>query len=95
MKLVSTKEYRLAYYPFSDQYELFRITDEMLDLTDRPEFIKIIDFVVMAKGQVYLEGHDTVPSVPKGLNEKYYNYREITPLATPLGSEKIRQLSHA
>ncbi|OON95063.1 MAG: hypothetical protein ATN31_00115 [Candidatus Epulonipiscioides saccharophilum] len=99
MKLVSTKEYRLAYYPFSGQYELFRITDEMTDLTDQPEFLKlqtklltdIIDFVVMAKGQVYLEGHDTVPSVQKGLDEKYYNYREIAPLATPLGSEKIRE----
>ncbi|WP_029488111.1 sulfatase [Candidatus Epulonipiscium viviparus] len=99
MKLVSSKEYRLAYYPFSGQYELFKIDNEREDLTDKPEYLKlqiklltdIIDFVVMAKGEVYLEGHDTVPAVQKGLDEKYYNYREVAPLATPLGSERIRE----
>ncbi|WP_305768124.1 sulfatase [Candidatus Epulonipiscium viviparus] len=99
MKLVSTKKYRLAYYPFSKEHELFAIDDETTDLTLDPELQElriellsdIIDFVVMAKGEVYLEGHDTVPAVQVGLDEKYYNYREVAPLATPIWSERSRQ----
>lgn len=99
MKLVSTKEYRMAYYPFSAQHELFKIDNETEDLTNKPELqelrikllMDIIDFTVMAKGEVYLEGHDTVPSVQKGLDEKYYNYKEVAPLATPIGSQASRQ----
>ncbi|OON93742.1 MAG: hypothetical protein ATN31_00730 [Candidatus Epulonipiscioides saccharophilum] len=98
MKLVSNKEYRMAYYPFAGECELVKIDDELVDLSDKPEyqnikekFMKdIIDFMVLTKG-VKIEAQDLTPKVQLGLKEKWPNYKKEIPIVFPIASQRDRQ----
>lgn len=93
MKLISDKEYRFAYYPFTKEYELVKITDETCDLSQLPEYqskvqgylMDIIDFTVVGK-QVQIEAQDMTPKVQKGLMEKFPNFMDEIPLFFPIAS---------
>ncbi|WP_305767272.1 sulfatase [Candidatus Epulonipiscium viviparus] len=98
MKLVSNKEYRMAYYPFAGECDLVKIDNELINLSDEPEYqdlkeqlLKdIIDFMVVAKG-VQIEAQDLTPKVQKGLAEKWPNYKKEIPIVFPIGGQRSRQ----
>ena len=93
MKLISDKEYRFAYYPFTGECELVRISDETVNLSTNPEYqtlvskyLKdIIDYMVIAKG-VGIEAQDLTPKVQQGLQDKLPEYKNIVPLAFPIAN---------
>ncbi len=97
MKLVSTKEMRLAYYPFTGECELIKIDDETNNLADLPEYqvmkskllMDIIDFMVVARG-VHIEAQDLTPKVQQGLKEKLPTYQDEIDIVFPIPSEGIR-----
>ncbi|ONI44921.1 hypothetical protein AN641_05415 [Candidatus Epulonipiscioides gigas] len=98
MKLVSNKEYRMAYYPFAGECELVKIDEELVNLADNPEyqemkikFLKdIIDFMVLAKG-VQIETQDLTPKVQEGLVKKWPSYKKEIPIVFPIASKRERQ----
>lgn len=98
MKVVSTKEYRFAYYPFTGQCQLVRIDNEKEDLAGNPQyeslknkfFMEIIDFMIVSSG-VHIEAQDLVPSVQEGLEEKYRGFKDKLTLAFPIKGEVQRR----
>lgn len=103
VKIVATHEYRFAYYPFSGEYELIRVGDEMHPLQNLPEYQKevidmlkhVIDFMVIAKG-VAIEAQDLTPLVQMGLQDKFPDYQNEIPLAFPIQSmQQIHNLGDA
>ncbi|WP_305767273.1 sulfatase [Candidatus Epulonipiscium viviparus] len=98
MKLVSTKEYRMAYYPFTGECELVKIDEETTDLSQQKEYqqlkIKllqdIIDFMVLAR-TVRIETQDLTPKVQEGLVQKWPNYKNEIPIVFPISSQRNRQ----
>ncbi|OON93743.1 MAG: hypothetical protein ATN31_00735 [Candidatus Epulonipiscioides saccharophilum] len=98
MKLVANKEYRMAYYPFTGECELVKISEETVDLSKQPEYQKIkikflqdiADFMVLAKG-VHIETQDLTPKVQQGLAKKWPNYKKDIDIVFPLQSKRARQ----
>lgn len=98
MKVVSTQKYRLAYYPFTGQCEMFEIGRETVNLAEQPEFqsvkaemlMHLIDFQVLAHG-VRIEAQDLTPRVQAGLGEKWPGYQGEIPLAFPIAQEQERE----
>ncbi len=101
VKIASTKDYRLAYYPFAMECELVKIDNEIVNLADSPEhqslkaqlLMEIIDFTLMSR-PVHVESDDFTPKVQSGLRNKYPNFLEDFEIVFPLGSmrdyEKIK-----
>lgn len=95
MKLVSTKEYRLAYYPFTGECDLVKIQEETKNLALNPEYqelkakllMDIIDFMVVSRG-VHIEAQDLTPLVQQGLNEKLPDYQNQIPLVFPVPTQQ-------
>ncbi len=93
MKVISTKEYRFAYFPFTGECELFLLTDETNNLADLPEYQEmklkfmadIIDYMVVAKG-AKIEAWDNTPKVQKGLNEKFSSWQDDMEICLPIPS---------
>ncbi len=93
-KIVEDHKYRYAYYPFTEDAQLFdKIKDpeEQNNLAGRKEyapienkFLKdIMDFQIIAKG-VRIEAHDFVPEQQKGLKAKKRHFEKDLPIAHPL-----------
>lgn len=95
MKLISDQEFRFAYYPFTGECELVKISDEMTDLSNEPKYQSlvakylkdIIDYMVIAKG-VGIEAQDLTPKVQQGLQKKLPTYMDQIPLVFPIASMK-------
>ncbi|MFI3236424.1 MAG: sulfatase-like hydrolase/transferase [Lachnospiraceae bacterium] len=100
VKFIDTKQYRFAYYPFSQQcelfdktlpdYELHNLVNDEKYLPIKAKFLaEIIDYLLVAKG-VTIEAIDLVPSLQKGLAEKLPNYQDVIPLITPISNQRDR-----
>lgn len=95
VKIISTKELRFSYYPFTGEMELVKIADERVNLSDDPKyqgivqtFLKdIIDYMVISKG-VHIEAHDLTPKVQQGLEKKLPHYQDEIPLVFPISTQK-------
>ncbi|MFV0466152.1 MAG: sulfatase [Lachnospiraceae bacterium] len=103
VKIITSHEFRFAYYPFTGEHELIRLNREMIPLHEEQEYQnvvirmlqQIIDFQVLSKG-VNIEAQDLTPLVQKGLSRKLPNYMEIIPLAFPIQSkQQIQNLAEA
>lgn len=98
MKVITTKEFRFAYYPFSGECELVNLKDEKVNLSDDPKYshiknkflMDIIDFMIVAKG-VHIEAQDLTPKVQNGLKEKLPNYKDKLELVFPIASNRQRE----
>ncbi len=101
MKLVDTLYYRLAYYPFTGQCQLFDKTMpayEQHNLANEPAYaslkaamlMEVLDYIILARG-ARIEAQDLVPKVQAGLCEKMPNFVEELPLVFPLQTEVHRQ----
>lgn len=100
VKIVEDRQYRLAYYPFTGQSELFdktRKESELFNLANEPQYTaiqskllqEIIDYMIIAKG-VHIEAQDLVPAVQQGLQDKLPNFKDSIPLVFPLRNEASR-----
>ncbi|MFI3238062.1 MAG: sulfatase-like hydrolase/transferase [Lachnospiraceae bacterium] len=100
MKIIETKMYRFAYYPFTGQSELFdktRADYELYNLADVEEYAtikcillqKMIDHMIISKG-VQIESQDLVPSVQQGIAQIQPSYMDDIELVFPLQSEAHR-----
>ena len=100
MRLISTKEYRCAYYPFTGETELVKINDEMTNLANLPEYQElkakflctIIDYLTISKG-VAIEAQDFTPKVQEGLGKKFPEWKDEVQLVFPISNmEQIEAL---
>ncbi|MFI3325669.1 MAG: sulfatase-like hydrolase/transferase [Clostridia bacterium] len=95
MRLLSTKEYRFAYFPFSGECELVKICNETENLANKAEYqelkakflMKIIDYMIAAKG-VNIEAQDLTPKVQQGLSKIKPNYKDELTLVFPIASKE-------
>lgn len=97
LKIVEDSTYRLCYYTFTGQTELYNMVDDpkqRYDLSGQTEYLAIerkllmdiIDFITIAKG-TRIEAHDLIPDVQQGLEKKNPNWKNDTPICYPLGSK--------
>lgn len=100
VKIVDTGRWRLAYYPFTGQSQLFDKTlpnYEVRNLAVDSEYAlircellqQIIDYMITAH-EVHIEAQDLVPSVQAGLRNKLPNFMNQIPLAFPLQTQAHR-----
>lgn len=91
VKIISSPQYRLAYYPFTGECELINRNNERINLANDPAYqdvlvrmlMHVIDFMVCAKG-VRIEAQDLTPKVQHGLREKMPDFKNDIPLAFPI-----------
>lgn len=104
VKILDTKKYRFAYYPFSGESQLFDKQDisdplQIKNLAKRPEnaailnqmYRELIEFLLISKG-VRIEAQDATPKVQRGLRQKDPNWAETFQVRYPLDAEHVEQL---
>lgn len=101
VKIVETKRWRFAYYPFAKQSQLFDKTMpdyEIHDLAQDPAYTRIqcgflkqiVDYMITAR-EIHIEAQDLSPRVQAGLQELLPDYMDRLPLAFPLQTQDHRR----
>ena len=102
VKTVEDQRYRLSYYPFTGESELYDMLEDPDQTTNlaycekmlavRARLLEhLVDFGVLCKG-VRVEASDFVPGQQAGLVKKYQDYQRDFQVAFPLTAPQVQAL---